>query len=102
MSFSNLECLDLANNRLENIPPEISKLSSLQFLDLSNNYLTHLPADLAELVNLKFLDLTRNRLMYLPSVHGMDLTIKRLRRSPLYSMNLGILYTMRTMMDYEI
>ena len=42
-SASRLEFLDLSNNQLRSIPPDIEALTSLTALDLSNNRIDSLP-----------------------------------------------------------
>ncbi|MBL8168409.1 MAG: leucine-rich repeat domain-containing protein [Acidobacteria bacterium] len=59
--------LDLSNNQLTSLPPEIIKLTNLTSLDLSNNQLTSLPPEITELSNLTSLDLGGNRLMSVPT-----------------------------------
>jgi internalin A len=58
--------LDLSDNQLTSLPPEIVKLTNLTSLDLSRNQLTSLPPEIAKLSNLINLDLRRNQLMILP------------------------------------
>jgi Leucine-rich repeat (LRR) protein len=53
-----LETLNVENNRLENLPPEIGQLNKLVVLDISNNRLSSLPAELANLTQLRTLKLS--------------------------------------------
>ncbi|MBG1262332.1 leucine-rich repeat domain-containing protein [Nostoc commune] len=46
--LSNLTTLDLNNNQLSSLPPEISQLSSLTTLSLSNNPFTSPPHEIVE------------------------------------------------------
>jgi CCR4-NOT transcription complex subunit 6 len=54
------------NNRLRELPPDISRLRSLRCLDLSLNELRSLPTQIGMLVNLRELLLFDNRLETLP------------------------------------
>jgi len=66
-SKTNLESLDLSDNRLTGAPQaEIRHLQKLKILDLSGNDLTGLPAELGQLKNLEVLDVSDNRLTGLP------------------------------------
>jgi small GTP-binding protein len=58
--------LDLRDNRLTSLPPEIIKLTNLTYLDLRNNQLTSLPPEIIKLTNLTFLNLSYNQLTSLP------------------------------------
>jgi internalin A len=64
--LSNLTELDLANNQLSSLPPEISQLSNLTRLDLDNNQLSSLPPEFSQLSNLTTLYLHNNQLSSLP------------------------------------
>ena len=44
--------LNLANNLLETLPPEISSMTSLTSLDLTNNNLSDVPSSLQDLSHL--------------------------------------------------
>ncbi|MGK7930025.1 MAG: leucine-rich repeat domain-containing protein [Microcystaceae cyanobacterium] len=61
-----LQQLDLSNNQLSKLPPEIAQLSQLQQLDLSNNQLSKLSPEIAQLSQLQQLDLSNNQLSELP------------------------------------
>ncbi|MEH2290733.1 MAG: leucine-rich repeat domain-containing protein, partial [Nostoc sp.] len=44
--------LNLSNNQLSSLPPEISQLSNLTWLSLNNNQLSSLPPEISQLSNL--------------------------------------------------
>ena len=62
--------LDLMNNQLTKLPPEIGQLSNLEQLNLSGNQLTELPPEITQLSNLPSLNLSRNQLTELPPEIG--------------------------------
>ncbi len=76
--------LDLSNNQLTSVPPEIAKLTNLTHLELWNNDLEEVPLEVANLIHLTHLDLSGNRLGSLP------LEITRLTK--LTSLDLGYNY----------
>ncbi|MEH2149406.1 leucine-rich repeat domain-containing protein [Nostoc sp.] len=58
--------LDLSDNQLSSLPPEICQLSNLTTLSLFNNQLSSLPLEICQLSNLTELDLSDNQLSSLP------------------------------------
>ncbi|WP_193198371.1 COR domain-containing protein [Nostoc sp. MG11] len=58
--------LDLSDNQLGSLPPEISQLSNLTRLYLDNNQLGSLPPEICQLSQLTTLDLSNNQLGSLP------------------------------------
>jgi Leucine-rich repeat (LRR) protein len=52
--------LDLSNNSINVIPPEIGTLSHLRRLDLSRNHIATIPSELGNLSHLQMLNLSRN------------------------------------------
>ncbi len=65
-SEKQVRALDLSNNQLTTLSPEIGQLTHLESLDLSNNQLSTLPLDIGYLINLQYLDLSYNPLSQLP------------------------------------
>lgn len=64
--LTHLISLDLSRNQLTRLPPEITRLSKLNSLDLSGNELTSVPPEIASLTSLTSLDLRFNQLTSLP------------------------------------
>jgi len=62
--------LDLDGNQLTSVPPEIGQLKGLTKLNLAFNRLTSLPPEIGRLKGLTALDLSRNRLASLPPEIG--------------------------------
>ena len=61
-----LTLLDISNNNITEIPPQIGKLKQLQYLDISNNPLTALPQELWGLQSLTHLWMHSLQLSVLP------------------------------------
>lgn len=57
-----LKCLDLSENRLEDLPDQLGDLSSLEDLILSQNFLEELPDGIGRLSELSILKADLNRL----------------------------------------
>lgn len=67
LSKTNLEELDISNNKLSGaLPAEIRHLQNLKVLNASNNNMTGVPAEVGQLRNLEVLDLSNNQLTGLP------------------------------------
>src|SRR6185503_20947453 len=64
--LTQLQSLDLGNNRVTALPEWLCQLAQLQTLDLNNNYLTALPEWLCLLAQLQTLELNNNSLTALP------------------------------------
>lgn len=58
--LSNLEELNLSNNRMTGIPAEVGQLRKLKVLNYANNQITGLPMELGNLTQLEVLDLSGN------------------------------------------
>ncbi|CAM9522199.1 unnamed protein product, partial [Scytosiphon promiscuus] len=65
-----LEDLNLGNNEIAEMPPEIERLSGLLFFNMAGNRLTSVPAEIGRLSALKRLGLKSNALARLPSSLG--------------------------------
>jgi len=65
-NLSHLQVLDLCDNQLEILPPEIGLLTKLKELYLSNNKLWKLPDNIQKMARLEVLDV-RNNQFYLLS-----------------------------------
>lgn len=70
--------LDLSDQRLAELPPEIGQLSELEFLDLSNNRLTSLPPEIGQLINLNNLSISDTQLTSIPPEIGQLINLERL------------------------
>ncbi|PZV08439.1 MAG: hypothetical protein DCF22_20265 [Leptolyngbya sp.] len=79
--------LDLSNNQLTTLPPEIGHLDFLRSIDLSHNQLTAMPPEIGQLKFLESIDLNGNPIQDLSAltmhpnlslrVHAFDLTLPR-------------------------
>jgi hypothetical protein len=65
-TLTNLQFLNLANNKLTNIPTQIGNLKNLEGLYLENNKLTSIPSELGNLTNLVTLNLYNNLIENVP------------------------------------
>lgn len=71
LTMTNLQQLDLSNNKLSGaLPAEIRHLSNLQVLNISNNQMTGLPAELGQLSKLRILNASNNKLTGIPHELG--------------------------------
>ncbi|XP_065187286.1 leucine-rich repeat-containing protein 59-like [Sycon ciliatum] len=66
LTYTRVTVLDLACNKLEELPEELCEMRQLQRLDLSKNVLIFLPQAIGRLEKLRQLDLFSNRLSSLP------------------------------------
>ncbi|WP_372364740.1 hypothetical protein [Candidatus Uabimicrobium sp. HlEnr_7] len=60
--FKFLTTLNLSNNKLKKISPQITNLTAVVSLDLSNNKLKHLPKEIVKLTSLSELNIKGNKL----------------------------------------
>lgn len=58
--LSNLQVLNISNNKMTGLPAELGQLSKLRILNASNNQLTGIPHELGNLRNLEVLNLSGN------------------------------------------
>lgn len=61
-----LTCLNLSDNSLHELPPEIGCLRGLQVLSLQQNKLSSLPETIGSLTELAFFDISQNQFSSLP------------------------------------
>lgn len=72
-NLKNIFELDLYDNNLKNIHPDIVKITNLNFLNISHNKLEDFPINICECKNLKFLDLSNCNLTTIPpSISKLD------------------------------
>ncbi|GKV35548.1 hypothetical protein SLEP1_g43802 [Rubroshorea leprosula] len=70
--------LDLTNNKLVDIPMEISKLINMQRLILAGNLIERLPINLGKLQSLKIMTLDGNQITSLPDELGQLVRLEQL------------------------
>lgn len=62
-ALKNLQILNIASNKIKVIPPEIGKLINLREINASSNYLTILPTEIGSLFNCDSFNLENNPLL---------------------------------------
>lgn len=62
--------LNLENNKLENLPSCIRKLKNLEILNISNNKIKNIPPELGKLINLREVYANNNQIRTLPTEIG--------------------------------
>lgn len=87
--FSKLYTLDLSYNNIKQLPDSFAQLQELEYLILSNNQFTHFPEVLFQLPNLRFLYFRNNQLPQLPAgiqqlqqLEVLDLSYNQLTQLP--------------------
>ncbi|MDS9398975.1 leucine-rich repeat domain-containing protein [Aphanizomenon flos-aquae NRERC-008] len=70
VQLTNLQSLDISFNQISSLPPEIGQLTNLQFLDIGGNQISSLPPEIVQLTNLQSLDLRNNQISSLPPEIG--------------------------------
>eukprot|EP01101_Sappina_pedata_P010328 TRINITY_DN6481_c0_g1_i1.p1 TRINITY_DN6481_c0_g1~~TRINITY_DN6481_c0_g1_i1.p1 ORF type:complete len:273 (-),score=59.82 TRINITY_DN6481_c0_g1_i1:17-835(-) len=58
--------LNISNNRLDSIPPEIGLMLQLEKLNISKNFLVDIPPEIGDLIRLRRLDISKNCIVSLP------------------------------------
>jgi small GTP-binding protein len=66
VQLTNLQTLDISDNQISSLPPEIVQLTNLQFLNISDNQISSLPPEIVQLTNLQSLDIGGNQIRSLP------------------------------------
>ena len=69
--FKNLRSLNMSNNKISIIPPEIGELINLTSLILNDNKIIQLPVEICKLIQLEYLSLNNNRLKILPKINTL-------------------------------
>jgi len=98
--------LDLSNQGITKLPPEIGQLQALQKLHLSHNHLSQLPSEIGQLQTLEQLDLWNNQLNQLPPEIGQLQTLQALylynnRHLSRLPPQIGQLQTLKTLHLYN-
>lgn len=65
--LTKLNELSFKNNDLTEVPKEVLNITTIISLDLSNNQISTLPPEISQLINLQLLDLSNNKLTTIPS-----------------------------------
>jgi small GTP-binding protein len=66
VQLTNLQTLKIAGNQISSLPREIGQLTNLQTLDISFNQISSLPPEIGQLTNLQSLDISGNQISSLP------------------------------------
>jgi small GTP-binding protein len=70
VQLTNLQSLNIFRNQISSLPPEIVQLTNLQFLNISFNQISSLPREIGQLTNLQSLNISRNQISSLPREIG--------------------------------
>ncbi len=100
-AYSRLVLLDASYNRIAQLPPELGAMPLLSGLHLEGNELTELPPELGELPRLRVLNLAHNRLTRVPDgvLRAPQLDLLDLRGNPLAPGELARLRRLRPGLD---
>ncbi|OBQ31054.1 MAG: hypothetical protein AN483_02530 [Aphanizomenon flos-aquae MDT14a] len=66
VQLTNLQSLDISDNQISSLPPEIVQLTNLQFLNISGNQISNLPREIGQITNLQSLYISGNQISNLP------------------------------------
>ncbi|XP_072277759.1 malignant fibrous histiocytoma-amplified sequence 1 homolog [Pyxicephalus adspersus] len=80
-NLKSLKYLKLNNNRLADLPKDLSTCSELHYLNLAHNLFTEIPKSILRLMNLKELYVDNNKLQTLPSELFLSLSLKKFNAS---------------------
>lgn len=96
-AYSRLVLLDASYNRIAQLPPELGAMPLLSGLHLEGNQLTEVPPELGELTRLRVLNLAHNRLRRIPDgvLRAPQLDRLDLRGNPLVPGELARLRRLR-------
>jgi Leucine-rich repeat (LRR) protein len=78
LEYKELIILNLVNNGMLNIKPEINQLFNLCIINISNNNIDKLPPEICTLINLKQFNASNNNLLGLPSKFGKLVNLEKL------------------------
>eukprot|EP00741_Cyanophora_paradoxa_P005064 tig00000851_g4906.t1 len=81
IGYSRIRRLDLSQNAIESIPPEVSRLVSLEELYLKGNSVRDVSPEVAQLPTLRVLDLSNNLLSSVPAALGRAPALRALSLS---------------------
>uniref|UniRef100_A0A8C5WLX7 Leucine rich repeat and sterile alpha motif containing 1 n=1 Tax=Leptobrachium leishanense TaxID=445787 RepID=A0A8C5WLX7_9ANUR len=89
LDLSAIKVLDLHDNKITSLPPDVGSLTSLRVLNVERNLLRCLPDSIGDLVQLQTLNVKGNKLKLLPQAVGglhslrtLDITENRLQELP--------------------
>jgi Leucine-rich repeat (LRR) protein len=70
LNCKNIKIINLSNNQITSIPPEIGNCINLYIFDISSNQLTSIHPEIGNCINLKNLNLSNNQLVSIPPEIG--------------------------------
>ncbi|XP_068116372.1 malignant fibrous histiocytoma-amplified sequence 1-like [Hyperolius riggenbachi] len=80
-NLKNLKYLKLNNNRLSELPMDISSCFQLYYLNLAHNQFTEIPESILKLTSLKEFYVDNNKIQKLPSDLFLNLSLKKFKAS---------------------